>query len=602
MIIKSIEVVGPDVRPASLYFSPGLNVVAGPSNTGKSYLVECLKFVFGATELPKPIKESVGYDTVQLRLGEGNDSFLITRKLVLNAHTTVTNADGTEIVLKGRHKPDLKNLSNYFLNKIGLNNKLLLTNKEKHKTQALTLRTLEKIFIVDEERIVAQYSPLGTGQRTEHTLERSLIKTLLTGDDDSNAKENRDTDENPDAIKRKIRHLEELMLLIFPRAASSASQLEVQTQLASIETAIAGFDSRIRELLHSKSHFLMRRKELLVNAAGLENKIQDAQVMRQRFSLLMDKYQSDRARVVGVSEAAILLENYEEVQCPTCGSHFDDSASEVDVDALLQSAQAEAHKIDVQMQDLQSTINQLNETIRTSDEELSAIKSNIEDIDDTMKTDVGDELAILVSAKDLHFQKKAELTAELAKIEGRATAQIELDKLKAWGPPEKAAYEIPDFSKQLDLFVKNVEDILNRWGFPEYRPTEFEDKARDLKIGGIPRRNFGKGYRAVAFSAFILGLMKTLAPSNRHPGFVVLDSPLTTYKKADAEQGDDDDESIEADMVYSVYRDLCDAYSEQQVIVFDNQEPELDLIPLMSYQHFTKNPRVGRYGFFPLSQ
>ena len=54
-------------------------------------------------------------------------------------------------------------------------------------------------------------------------------------------------------------------------------------------------------------------------------------------------------------------------------------------------------------------------------------------------------------------------------------------------------------------------------------------------------------------------------------------------------------------MVYSVYRDLCDAYKENQIIIFDNQEPDVDLIPSMSYQRFTRNSNLGRYGFFPVN-
>jgi hypothetical protein len=45
----------------------------------------------------------------------------------------------------------------------------------------------------------------------------------------------------------------------------------------------------------------------------------------------------------------------------------------------------------------------------------------------------------------------------------------------------------------------------------------------------------------------------------------------------------------------------CAGIAENQIIIFDNQEPDLDLIPLMNYQHFTKNVNVGRYGFFPVN-
>jgi len=601
MIINSIEVIGENVKPASLYFSKGLNVIAGPSNTGKSYLIECIKFAFGAKTVPKSIKESKGYDTVILTLEEGTEYFKISRKFELNSATTITTADGQKLVLKGRHKPDLKNLSNYFLAKIGLNNKLLLLSKEKHTTQALSLRTLESIFVVDEKRIVADYSPLGTGQRTETTLEKSLLKTLLTGVDDSRAKDTRDTDESPESIKRRIKQLEDLMRLIFPDASGlNQMPVEIQDQISKIDKSIHVLDTSIQELVLSKSNFLQQRKDELIAAASVENEIGEAKVLRQRFSLLMEKYESDRSRVIGLSEATLLLDNYGEVSCPTCGSHFDEATTEVDIGTLLQSAHAEAHKIEVQMADLQGAIRQLDETIFSGTAKVERVKARIAEMDSQLQTDVGERLNQLVFSKNEFFHKKAELISALARLEGRNAAQIELDRLRNYGPQDKASYEIDDFSEQLTQFVGNVEEILKRWGLPEHSPTKFIDKSRDLEIGGTPRKDFGKGYRAIAFSAFVLGLMKTLISANRHPGFVVLDSPLTTYKPADIEQGNAD-ESIEADMVYSVYRDLCDSYKENQIIIFDNQEPDVDLLPSMSYQHFTRNSNLGRYGFFPVN-
>lgn len=390
--------------------------------------------------------------------------------------------------------------------------------------------------------------------------------------------------------------------MIFPDGSTTAASTdEIQDQMAKVDQTIKNFDISIQELISSKSMLLSHRNDKLNQAFRFETEIRDANVLRERFSLLMEKYSSDRSRVVGVSEAALLLDNYSEINCPTCGSNFDEIASDVDIEIVLQSARAEAKKIDVQMKDLYATVNELNSTILIATANLEQIRSDVEQMDLEIQSDIGDRLSQLALTKNDYFQKKIELTSDLARMDGRHSAQIELDKLRNFGEREKISYEIDDFSDQLSVFIGNVEAILKRWNFPDYSPTKFVDKYRDLEIGGTPRKDFGKGYRAVAWSAFVIGLMKSLIVAKRHPGFVVLDSPLTTYKKADIEQGEAD-ESIESDMVYSVYRDLCDAYTEHQIIIFDNQEPDLDLIPLMNYQHFSKNVNVGRYGFFPANK
>ena len=53
---------------AALNFEDGLNVIAGASETGKSYAFQCIDYALGAGKAPKKIREAAGYQTVALRL------------------------------------------------------------------------------------------------------------------------------------------------------------------------------------------------------------------------------------------------------------------------------------------------------------------------------------------------------------------------------------------------------------------------------------------------------------------------------------------------------------------------------------------------------
>ena len=46
--IKKLTVSGKNVKTAELNFEPGTNIIYGTSELGKSYIVECLDFMFGA--------------------------------------------------------------------------------------------------------------------------------------------------------------------------------------------------------------------------------------------------------------------------------------------------------------------------------------------------------------------------------------------------------------------------------------------------------------------------------------------------------------------------------------------------------------------------
>ncbi len=164
-------------------------------------------------------------------------------------------------------------------------------------------------------------------------------------------------------------------------------------------------------------------------------------------------------------------------------------------------------------------------------------------------------------------------------------------------------YEFPSFASELGEFTKEISTILGRWGFPNSKAVSFDKSTRDIVVGGKPRSHFGKGYRAICFSAFAVALMAYLKEKNRHPGFLILDSPLTTYKERDEVapiEEEDEQTHMANNLIYGFYRDLCDFYKDSQIIVLDNQEPDRDLLKHMNYTHFSRNEHIGRYGFFPL--
>lgn len=55
--IERLVVTGRGKKPSTIEFSDGLNFIVGPSNTGKSYIVECIDYLFGFE--PKKINHSV---------------------------------------------------------------------------------------------------------------------------------------------------------------------------------------------------------------------------------------------------------------------------------------------------------------------------------------------------------------------------------------------------------------------------------------------------------------------------------------------------------------------------------------------------------------
>lgn len=117
------------------------------------------------------------------------------------------------------------------------------------------------------------------------------------------------------------------------------------------------------------------------------------------------------------------------------------------------------------------------------------------------------------------------------------------------------------------------------------------------------RGNYGKGYRAIYFSAFMFGLIQHSLKNNfGHPRFIVLDSPLNPFKERDLGSSDDN-EQIPREMQDNFFRGLSnlDYLKRVQIIILDNREPPNDVKVRINNIHFSKDNKLGRYGFFPLA-
>ncbi len=81
--------------------------------------------------------------------------------------------------------------------------------------------------------------------------------------------------------------------------------------------------------------------------------------------------------------------------------------------------------------------------------------------------------------------------------------------------------------------------MLEAWHFPHEKPVYFDERDQDMVLGNRRRGEQGKGLRALTHAAFTIGLQSSIAALGRSPlGFVVLDSPLVTFREADHDDGE----------------------------------------------------------------
>lgn len=590
-----------------LEFGPGLNVIYGASETGKSFVLEAIDFMLGGKGPLRDISERVGYDRVLLGLEFGSNEH----------HTLVRSTDGGSFQLySGLHQSvpvgveaqelaskhsatNRSNISSLLLDSIGLGDKRVRRNRS-GDTQNLSFRNLCRLCLVSEEEIHKQSSPLLSGQYTEGTLEYSVFKLLLTGTDDSALVAVKADTERLRSSEAKLELLDELITALENSLErDSDAPEEVASQLSRLEAALNREQSSLQATESEYSKLAAERRQARDQLSTALDRRGELDELLARFHLLQQHYDSDLARLDGVEEAGTLVESLSSGACPLCGAQSDDQHLDGDCDgniaAVLAGARTEKQKIAALRQELLATMEQLRSEAVDFDSRIPAIEDRLSDTErsiEALRPALTQHRASYTELVDKRSSLRATLAAwdQLADLRARREQLLVTDG----GAPEEAVPELP--SARVDEFAQNVLRVLQAWQFPNATRAHFDQDDRDLVIDGRRRGSRGKGMRAITHAAFTVGLMGFCQiAGTSHPGFVVLDSPLLAYREP---EGEDDD--LSGTGVQDAFYDHLAAWNERQVIVIENENPPEHIRRRESTVFFSKSIGQDRYGFFPV--
>jgi hypothetical protein len=131
-------------------------------------------------------------------------------------------------------------------------------------------------------------------------------------------------------------------------------------------------------------------------------------------------------------------------------------------------------------------------------------------------------------------------------------------------------------------FAQEVQAILDAWHFPGPPVVVFDDKTHDILIDGKDRQSNGKGVRALMNAAFKLAVLSYCRRLDLpHPGIVVLDSPLVTYRDPHVSKhgglSEDEEELKRSGVKDGFYEYLLQHAVRAQFIVIENDPPPFDV-------------------------
>ena len=601
--LVSLRLAGTDRPDSLLTFEPGLNVVSGPSDTGKSYIIQCINFMLGGSDTPKKVREAEGYERAHLTVRDlaTKREYTLARSLK-GGNFELVSPDIDMAILKPKHDGQADdNVSAFLLSLCGLENRSVVTN-QRGKTRAISFRDVVRLVLIDEKQIITEGSPVLSGQHISKTSELSLFSVFLTGTDYSSVVEQPEPKVQKARLEAQIALLDELT----EDAKSKLENLEFGNRDPDVEVARirAQLDDAMKDVAAARDDLTSletSRREAWASRKRAESRLLVISELQERFELLDDHYASDTARLGTILEVDALFERLPEERCPLCGSLFADHKDEHQEAISLQHLRVAATEENVK-------VARLREDLRKAQEEQAREKQQLEDAigksgaehDELQRQILGllrprEREAIATMRSLMTERRRFEYAKQLQEELKSHAARRQLCELQLKTKPVRHAFSFASTAEAAG-FSSTVHGLLKAWRYPELENVAFSVDSNDIVIGSRVRGSQGKGYRAITYAAFVIGLMRYSIKHGRgHPQFVVLDSPLVTLRSPDANPGDE----ISEDVKVAFYESLAKPGTQEQVLVLENDDPPKSIENAINYVHFTKSRGFGRYGFFP---
>ncbi|QTQ95605.1 hypothetical protein [Pseudomonas aeruginosa] len=150
-------------------------------------------------------------------------------------------------------------------------------------------------------------------------------------------------------------------------------------------------------------------------------------------------------------------------------------------------------------------------------------------------------------------------------------------------------------------FGETVKAVLTAWHFPDAEKVQFDGKTNDITVAGKRRAANGKGVRAILHAAFnVAVLVYCIENGLPHPGFLVLDTPLLTYREPMTSRHGElaaDEAVLKAtSLAEHFYKHLHSLKSDVQFIVIENSDPPTAVRGMAKIETFTGLEGNGRFG------
>lgn len=578
-------------RESKITFAPGLNIIYGPSNTGKSMVLDCIDYLMGA---PKHrFDTNLKMEKIQMELDVDGHNVYISREVDTQSFDVYSNVDGIEAgtyKIKGGKKNHA--INEVWLKLMGLPADTKIIKTQEGKSQMLTIRTFYHTFLLDEDRVPNKSSIFKGKRGMGENVETSVLTALLylaTGNNylpkdsfiDKNIKKAKD--EGALKIVNRGMRLLEKQISSFDEKLPSLPPDELRNKINQTLTEIGAAKGTLKEALA-----LCRETGEKIN--GVLRQLAEDEVLMNRNQMLLSQYKADIKRLTFILEGNFISKKMKPVKkCPFCNGEL----SPENEDNYIEAAIAEEQKIELQVKDLQSVQSSLQEEYNSLEETKTLYINRRNQQEEIIRGELKPKIQQLKEQLDeyrisLRFSAMNAMVDQFLTFFKQERAEVEKNEISTIHLDVKEKFK-EIFKKLLDGEL----DRLLRWcDYQDYVDSYFDVKSCDVVINGHNKKSQDKGFRAFINTLLAIAMENCLKEMGHYsPALFVVDSPILTLKENELRG----DEQITEPMKVHLFKYFLKRKDAPQTIIIENE------IPQISYENanliqFTKKKGVGRYG------
>lgn len=598
--IDKLTVSGGGHKTTVIDFKPGLNFILGPSNTGKSLVMDCLDYAFGFTPKKnrpsKIVDNNYGYERIALHLVTANGTVILERKIgdtkISVSGTDPTVDHGTYSV---GHKAK-KNINAVYLHLLGIDEVHSVRSAEKgSKTQDLTWRSMLHLFFIRQADVARESSALLAPGSVGHTASAAVLLYLLTGQDANDLAADEDPKISEAKKKALIGYIQE-KVDEFSRRREALEETLSSSNIKDPRSSVEQVRKEIAELQAQVDEATRESQQLMSQIYEWNGKLSESRTVGHNFAVLRQQYQSDIRRIGFIVDGAATVSPVrKKVKCPICGeetervqdtSFIDASAAELEkIKRHLSELSDAQHSVEHQQETIIATIRTLEEKKKTID---TLISEQLQPRLSVFEEELEQQLSLIRLTSELEIvrQNETQYRSELFNKETEEASE----------PSKHNIYEDYDYDI-IHGFEEKLREILQASKIGGAASARLNMENFDIEIGGFKKSvSMGGGFCGILNTITTFAMSGYLIDLDRNaPGFYAVDSSLTQLSEAEHKE--------QSDTIKQNFIEYLIAKAHERQVIIVEQTKRMPFVPEENEEagihvvRFSRNKNEGRYGF-----